>query len=266
MSAPASQVDLTTVGGLELEVRVQGSGPDLLLLHDIFALEHDADLIGALARTATVHAPVHPGFGAAPRPHWCDSVQDLVYLYLEYAETRRLDDVTVIGCGLGGWIGAELAVTRPAWLSRLVLVDSFGIRVGGVEDRDIADIFVVTWDQLRRLAIADEQLSARLLSVSARSDEEVAMLAQRQEGAALYGWQPYFHNPKLRRRLTRVSAPTLVVWGERDEIVGIDYGRALAAAIPGARFAVIAGASHHPQIERTEKFVNLVNEHTATTG
>ena len=53
---------------------------------------------------------------------------------------------------------------------------------------------------------------------------------------ARYGWSPYMHDPKLKGRLHRIRVPTLVLWGAADRIAPPDYGRAYAAAIPGARF------------------------------
>jgi pimeloyl-ACP methyl ester carboxylesterase len=63
---------------------------------------------------------------------------------------------------------------------------------------------------------------------------------------------PYMHDPSMLGRLGEVSIPTLVLWGESDRIVTPDYGRALAAAIPNARFEIVRKAGHLPQIEQPE--------------
>ena len=60
------------------------------------------------------------------------------------------------------------------------------------------------------------------------------------------------HNPKLRRRLHRVKAPTLIIWGAEDGIVTADYGRAYAAGIRGSQFIVIDDAAHYPHIEQPD--------------
>ena len=61
-------------------------------------------------------------------------------------------------------------------------------------------------------------------------------MARNREATAQYVWEPYFHNPKLRRRLRRVAVPTLLLWGADDRFVTPDYyGAAYRAAIPGAR-------------------------------
>ena len=69
-----------------------------------------------------------------------------------------------------------------------------------------------------------------------------------------YGWSPYMHDTKLRARLHRVKIPTLVMWGDSDGVVRPDYGRALAAAIKGARFRLVERCGHYPHIERPDVF------------
>jgi pimeloyl-ACP methyl ester carboxylesterase len=86
----------------------------------------------------------------------------------------------------------------------------------------------------------------------AMDDAAVNIIARNRLATVRYCWDPYMHNPKLRDRLHRISAPTLVLWGERDGIVTPDYGRAYAAAIPGARFEAIAAAGHVPHLEQPE--------------
>ena len=67
-------------------------------------------------------------------------------------------------------------------------------------------------------------------------------------------------DPTLLGRLATVTVPTLVVWGEADRIGDLDYGRAYAAAIPGARFEVVARAGHLPQLENPEALHVLVRD------
>jgi pimeloyl-ACP methyl ester carboxylesterase len=65
-------------------------------------------------------------------------------------------------------------------------------------------------------------------------------------------------DPALRGRLGAIACPTLVVWGEADRIVDPDYGRAYAAAIPGARFELLTGTGHLPQLETPDQLMRAV--------
>jgi pimeloyl-ACP methyl ester carboxylesterase len=90
------------------------------------------------------------------------------------------------------------------------------------------------------------------------SEAELAGIVRSREALCYYAWQPYMHNPQLRRWLHRIDIPTLVLWGAEDRIVKPDYGRAFAAGIPGARFELIANSGHFPQIEQPEAFARAV--------
>jgi pimeloyl-ACP methyl ester carboxylesterase len=56
-------------------------------------------------------------------------------------------------------------------------------------------------------------------------------------------------DPTLLRRLSGITIPTLVLWGDSDQIVQASYGRAYAAAIKGARFEMLSTTGHMPQME-----------------
>lgn len=90
------------------------------------------------------------------------------------------------------------------------------------------------------------------------SDEGLLTLIRNREAAARLTWRPFMHNPSLRRWLHRISAPTLVLWGESDRIVRPEYGRTFQQAIPGAQFQLIPAAGHYPYLEQPEAFAAAV--------
>jgi pimeloyl-ACP methyl ester carboxylesterase len=89
-------------------------------------------------------------------------------------------------------------------------------------------------------------------------EDTLTRLLTSRRTAALLGWNPFMHTPKLRSRLRRIDSPTLVVWGESDRLVAPGYGRAFADAIPIARFALIQNAGHYPYLEQPADFVNTL--------
>lgn len=243
------------IDDVEVEVRAAGSGRSMMVLPGFFNLESDPGFISGLAKDFSVVVPVHPGFGACPRPGWLDSVHDLAYLTMDFVAAAGYSDVTLVGCSFGGWVASEIAIMQPSWLTRLVLVDSVGIRVGGREARDIVDMFATPFDELRRLLFATSQAADRYLGVAGKNRQELECIARTQEAAAVYGWEPYMHDPKLARRLRRISAPTTVIWGADDRLVDADYGRTLANSIVGAKFHEISRAGHFPHLEQPEQFL-----------
>ena len=96
------------------------------------------------------------------------------------------------------------------------------------------------------------------VDVARLSDEELTIRVRNRETTALLVWEPYMHNPKLRRRLGRIDVPSQVIWGAADRLVMPDYGRAYAAAIPNAQFTEINEAGHYPYLERPDEFVRTM--------
>jgi pimeloyl-ACP methyl ester carboxylesterase len=254
-----------TVGEITFELLQLGphDAEPLVVLHDAESLvTPDAPYLQRLAEHFRVLAPSHPGFGHSSLPDELDSVDDLAYAYLDLLRDLFADQpVHLVGLGFGGWIAAEIAVRCTHGLRSLTLVDALGIKVGGLHDRDIADIFVVDADELVRLSWHDPELGARLMPLPGRGgldEEQLTTLLRNRQSTALFGWKPFLHNPKLRRRLARIHVPALVVWGESDGWVSVDYGRAFAQAIPGARFQVIERAGHFPYLEQPDLFVETL--------
>jgi pimeloyl-ACP methyl ester carboxylesterase len=246
--------------GITLDVMALGAGPTVLLLHGVEGAAANGPFAQRLAEDRQVVAPSHPGFDLSPRPDWCDSVDDLAYLYLDYLDRLDAPSVVLVGLQFGGWLAAEIAVRSCARLSHLVLVDPVGIKVGGREDRDIADVFALPRAELDALVFASPENGPGDLTTAPEAD--VLRIARNEEALALYGWEPYLHNPRLRRWLHRIGVPSLVVWGEHDRIVSPSYGRAFADEIPRSSFELVDSAGHRPQIEQPDRLAALIRDFT----
>jgi pimeloyl-ACP methyl ester carboxylesterase len=228
-----------------------------VVLHEEDGLTPRAPFLASLAAYGRVIAPSHPGFGHSPDSTFIDTVDDLSYLYLDLLAELNLRDVVVIGCSLGGWIAAEMAVKSTERIDKLVLVAPVGIKVGGRETRDIPDIFALSLAEVTRLKYHD--LTRAAIDYTMLSDDELTVIARNREATALYMWEPYFHNPKLRHRLHRIDIPTLLLWGASDQFVTSGYyGTAYQKAIPGAKLEMINEAGHLPHIEQPEACVERV--------
>jgi pimeloyl-ACP methyl ester carboxylesterase len=245
------------IHGIELEVVRRGAGRPILLLHGFQTVDPEASFLHLLGAHREIIAPSSPGFGNSPRPKDFDTVYDLVHLYLEVLDTLPGDKVTLVGFSFGGWLAAEIAVACSHRLDKLVLVDPVGIKISDRETPDILDIFNKSPDEVRRKSWHDPDRVAP--DFNAMSDEALVVYARNHEALCLYAWHPYMYNPQLPRWLGRIKVPTLLLWGECDQVVTPDYGRAYSRLIPGSRFELIEAAGHHPEIEQPEAFAERVS-------
>ena len=249
------------LNGISLETEIAGAGPPLLFLHGGDYVAQNRAFLDRLASRFRVVAPRHPGFGTTPRPDWFRTVADIAYLYLDLLDRLDLKDALLVGSSFGGWLALEMAVRSEARLARLVLIDSLGLKFSGREERDIADIYALSADELLRRTFVEP---ARVVPDYAGIDDGAALaIARDREATALYGWKPYMHDPALAHWLHRITKPALVLWGDRDGIVPPFYGEKLAAALPNARFERIAGAAHYPQIEQPEAVAGAIERFAA---
>jgi len=251
-----STLDLTLAGAGTVDVTLddRGEGRPFLLLHGGGGPQTVAGFAELLAtkEPARVITPTHPGFGGTPRPDGLADMAGLAALYRELLDRLGLDGVTVIGNSIGGWIAAELALLGSPRISGTVLVDAVGIEVEG---HPVTDIFPLSLDELARLSYHDP--AAFRIDPSAMTEAQQAGMAANRAALQVYGGTR-MTDPSLRGRLAAIAAPTLVIWGDADRIADPGYGRAYAAAIPGARFELLTETGHLPQLETPEQLLRAV--------
>ncbi len=255
MTSISRTYSLSTEAGLvEVTVTDSGAGRPFLLLHGgggPQTVTGFADLL-ASTRAARVITPVHPGFNGTVRPDALASVGELAALYVALLDEMGLSDVTVVGNSMGGWIAAEMALLHAPFISSVIIVDGVGIEVPG---HPVADFFSLTMDQVAKLSYHDPEKFG--IDVSKLPPAAQAAMAGNRASLAVYAGTT-MADPSLAGRLADVTSPALVLWGEADRIGDPDFGRAFAAAIPGARFRLLTGAGHLPQIETPEQLLEAV--------
>jgi pimeloyl-ACP methyl ester carboxylesterase len=238
-----------TLQGVTLQVVHRGKGAPLLLLHGGDGPQDRLPFFKRLTERFAVTAPIHPGFAGSTIPEHFDSIEDLVYLYLDLLDVLDLRNIVLVGFSMGGWTAAEIAVRNTSRLSKLVLVDAVGVKPGDREARDIADIFGMSGPEVTQLMFHDP---SRASNPATMADEQVTVLAADRIAHAMYTWDPYMHNPKLRYRLHRIDVPTLLIWGASDRVVPVAYAEAYRALIPSAKLVVIPKAGHLPHVEQPD--------------
>jgi pimeloyl-ACP methyl ester carboxylesterase len=246
-----------SLAGTTLELVERGQGRPLLFLHPGEGLAPEKPWLELLARRYRVIAPAHPGYGNSALIDGSGSVDDVAYLYLDLAAELKLQNAVLVGACFGGWIAAEMMVRSTARFSHLVLVDPLGIKIGGREERDIADMHALTRAEYLKLAWADPAKGD--FDFTKLPESELGAIVRGREAFALYGWKPYMHNPRLKRWLHRIDLPTLLLWGAQDRIVTPAYGEGWRQAIAGARLEIIPQAGHFPHWEEPEAFVERLS-------
>lgn len=251
---------------MEIRVKVGGSGAPLLYLHPAAGLYWDP-FIEQLSKHYTVYAPEHPGTSADDPDaiHKVDSFWELLLMYEELVRKLGLERSVLMGQSYGGMMAADLAASFPGMFSKVVLTAPIGLW------RDDAPIPLVELassmpDKLVSMLFHDPKCPAAVTMLTPPDDPELAIKA----GAGMVwaiGCTGKFFWPiadyGLARRLFRVSAPTLIVWGRHDSLVPVIYAEEFAKRIADSRVAIIENAGHIPQMEQTEATYAAVTEFLA---
>jgi pimeloyl-ACP methyl ester carboxylesterase len=249
-------VTVDGIGPVEVTVTERGEGPPFLLLHGgggPLTVSGFADLLAETGH-ARVITPIHPGFGGTPRPEALDTIRGLAALYIALIDQLDLTGVTVAGNSIGGWITAEMALLGPDRISSVIIIDGVGIEVPG---HPVVDFFTLTPDQVTQLAYHNPD--AFRIDPSTMPPAQREAMAGNRAALAAYDETPSGTDLTLRDRLKAISLPALVLWGESDQIVDPDYGRAYADAIPAARFQLLTGTGHLPQLETPKQLLAAIS-------
>jgi len=172
----------------------------------------------------------------------------------------------VVGESMGGWMAAEMAALRPKEIGRLALAAPIGL---WRDEAPIVDMFGMTMPELAPSLFHDVNSPAAqaMLAVTGsllsdkddRTPEQIELLIGMARGlrtAAKF----LFPIPErgLERRLFRITAPTLVVWGAGDRMVAPLYARIFAEKMPHARVCMIERAGHLIGLEQPEAYARAL--------
>ncbi len=242
------------VNGVELTLLEAGEGPPLFVLHE--ELGHPGALRwhAELAKRRRLVIPIHPGF-RGPRVKWMRSVRDLAVLYGFLLRQEGLAGCDAVGFSFGGWVAAEMAVGDPRLFRTLTLVAPFGVKP---REGFIMDMFPITSLDYLRASVRDPEGTPEFGKLYGEpSPKQIEDWEDARTECARLGWQPYMHNPSLPDLLGGLDGlPTLVVWGDKDQILPGDAARIYHERIPGARLTIAHGAGHRPETEATDLFVS----------
>ena len=269
------QLDHVSIHGHDMAYRMEGSGPALLLLHGIASSSRTwRDVIPRLSDRFTVVAPDLMGHGQSEKPVGDYSLGAFATGIRDLLEVLDIDRASVVGQSFGGGVAMQLAYQHPERCERLVLVDSGGLgrevnwmlrfmTLPGSEYvmPGIFPGFVRDWGDSLLRAINNRGIR---LGRIAEMWSAYASLAEAENRQAFARTIKAVIDPggqtisAMDRLYLAASMPTLIVWGERDDIIPVDHAYSAHEAVPGSRLVIIEGVGHFPQIEAPEQFVEAL--------
>jgi pimeloyl-ACP methyl ester carboxylesterase len=252
------------------------SKPPLLWIHGLSGLWQNwlLNLPAFMDRYRCI-APDLPGFGESEMPSEDISIRGYARTVEAICEQLGVDGPTVIGNSMGGFVGAELAISQPTRVAKLVLVSAAGL---STEYHATEPVLVAA----RLWAFATARTGARVDPVVRRKRlrrlvlQGVVRYPEKLSGPLTWELVQGADRPGFRQglranleysfrdRLTQIEVPTLIVWGRNDMLVPVgDADRYRRLIGDNARAEIFEDTGHVPMIERPSRFNALLDEFLA---
>ncbi len=192
-----------------------------------------------------------PGFGMSETPKECLTVGDYADIVKGFVDAVCPEkDIVLVGHSFGARIAVKIAAEDPEWLARLVLIGSGG-----------ADMNAAERGAKKAIAkFAKPFFKARF------------MQPLRKRLYTMIGAGDYVETPELKETFVnvigediaplfpKVMADTLVIWGEKDDMAPLAYGKKIAAKIPNADLEIVENAGHYCFVEKPAECAELIRE------
>jgi pimeloyl-ACP methyl ester carboxylesterase len=162
------------------------------------------------------------------------------------------------GHSIGAMFAAELAAARPDLVKKLVLASPAGL---WMDETPVTDFFTILPPQLPAVLFGDlsNPVIAELFKPPANEDEMAEMMYLQLANFSAAGkflWP--IPDKGLKKRLHRISAPTLILWGEQDKLIPPAYGPLFQSKIAKSQLVTVPGAGHMMPLENTPAFATEV--------
>jgi pimeloyl-ACP methyl ester carboxylesterase len=251
MTLPEDRIVSVCDGRLRVHVKTAGSGPPIVFFHGAYGLRWDP-FLDALAGRHTVYAPEHPGTtpGEPDAIQQIDDLWDLVLAYDDLLDALGLAAPVLVGHSFGAMVAAEMAATHRRRASRLVLISPIGL---WRDDVPVQNWMAMAPDVLVKAVCYDPEgpVAKQAFAMPEDPEAQVDAIVQLTWTLGCTGklvWP--LADKGLKKRLHRIQAPTLIVWGRHDGLVPSVYADEFQRRLPRARVEIVDRAAHLPHLEQ----------------
>ena len=263
--ADISEDRFVEVGGRRLRYIEAGQG-DPIVFQAGLGFDASADQFVPAMRILGDHYRVIAfdrfGWGWSDRPASGYSFEAWTESTVGFLDALDIDRAHLVGHTLGGWIAALVAHQRPERVGKLILVNTAGLNPTAPTPP-------------QNYKLPDREAARRSLEntfgpefdvTDAMVDEQMARIERPGLAEAYTAVLAYVNDPAMRKafwlpdRLPEVQAPTLVVWGADDRIIGPEHGKQAADLLPNGKLILIDQGEHIPLARKPEEFCRVAAE------
>jgi pimeloyl-ACP methyl ester carboxylesterase len=250
-------------GKIKTLVMKAGKGPALVYLHGDYGLFWN-EFLDKLAANFTVYAPAHPGTtpGDPDGLRALDDMWDLVLYHYELFDQLGLEAPILVGDSFGAMVAAEVAATDPSRVSKLVLMSAMGL---WRDDTPIRNYIVTPQPELAPLILKNPEhpIRKQIFADGMDPKQQDAYIRMAWTFACVGKFIWPIPDKGLKKRMHRIKAPTLIVWGKQDRLIPPLYADEFKNRIAGSKVELIDDAAHMLPFERPEATAKAVQSFLA---
>ncbi|MFZ1988878.1 MAG: alpha/beta hydrolase [Alphaproteobacteria bacterium] len=235
------QTIMPKTGPKQQDIFRGGSGAPLVWVHGLPGLSIGEPLLTELEKDYTVIAPMMPGRRDLDELEEMRDIRDVALYYDSLLDQLNIEGATLVGHSFGGMLAGEMAALAPKRYKSLTLISPIGL---WNDAAPVTDIFARPYAEIDSLLWKG---AANPPPPKAANDESIDAMVEMINGLgsmAKFIWP--LPDKGLRRRLYRLSMPTLIVFGASDAVVPVSYADEFAMAIPDAQKLVLKGSHMLP--------------------
>jgi len=255
-------VKTTEIDGNKIRYFEKGTSKDtLLLLHGLGAsAERWEYVIPLFAKKFKVIVPDLIGFGYSDKPTIVYKTDFFAEFLSKFVEKVGIKEMSIIGSSLGGQIAAEFIINQNADVKKLVLVSPSGVMKHSTPALN-AYISAALYPNTDSALNAFQAMSGRK-----KIDEKIVsgfierMQLPNAKMAFMSTLLGLSNSKVVTEKLQLITIPTLIVWGENDPVIPIEYAQSFISGINDCRFYKMIGCAHTPYVEKPEKFFQIVSD------
>ena len=257
MVIKTAEVDNNKIRYLE-----EGSSENtLLLLHGLGAsAERWEYVIPHFARKFRVIVPDLIGFGYSDKPMADYTIEYFSEFISKFVDKIGIKELNIVGSSLGGQIAAEYTVNHNENIRKLVLVSPSGVMKHSTPALD-AYIAAALYPNDDSALNAFQMMSGRKeiedKTVNGFIERMTLPNAKMAFMSTLLGLS---NSQAITEKLQLITIPTLIVWGENDPVIPIEYAQSFVSGINDCRFYKMTGCGHVPYVENPKAFFQIVSD------
>jgi len=255
-------VKMAEIDGNKVRYLEEGTSKDtLLLLHGLGAsAERWEDVIPLFAKKFRVIVPDLIGFGYSDKPSIDYTTDYFAEFMSKFVEKVGIKEMSIIGSSLGGQIAAEFIINQNADVKKLVLVSPSGVMKHSTPALN-AYISAALYPNTDSALNAFQAMSGRK-----KIDEKIVsgfierMQLPNAKMAFMSTLLGLSNSKVITEKLQLITIPTLIVWGENDPVIPIEYAQSFISGINDCRFYKMLGCGHTPYAEEPDTFFQIVSD------